>query len=374
MNYDVVSDLRDADAVDWPERCAHWIGEPSTAKKRGRRERNAEPLILTGQGVSLRVDNGALLIRDGFTHYPQTQKTYRFFKGDLALPPRFLLLDGSGSISFDVLSWLAQQNVPLIRLSWNGEVTCVVGGSGFTAYREKVRWQMETRADACQRLAFSMDLVRRKIENSVTTLSVAIPTTPLRDTALAKADEALDTLAAKRPRDVTSLRSIEAQCAYAYFRAWRGVPIKWKGTARRPVPEHWRTFDARTSLANGRKMKNANATHPLNAILNYAYAVLQSDRQIQAIADGYDPRIGIMHHEQRREEPAFVFDLMEPARPNVDRAVLDFVQSSTFHPADFVITAAGVCRLNPEMARCVAALASTNEVGAARRPMKAALK
>ena len=346
--------LGQGDDFEWATRAVHWLDQSQiSAPQRRRRERNSGPLILTGQGVSLRVDNGALLIRDGFTHYPQTQKTHRFFKGDLALPPRILLLDGSGSISFDVLSWLAEQSIPLICITWNGEVTCVVGGSGFSADREKVRWQMETRADQRQRLAFSIDLVRRKIENSVATLYAAIPATPFRDTAMTKTEEALETIASRPPRDVTSLRSIEAQCAYAYFRAWKGVPINWKGTARRPVPEHWRTFDARTSLTNGRKMKNVNASHPLNAILNYAYAVLQSDRQIQAIGDGYDPRIGIMHHEQRREEPAFVFDLMEPERPNVDRAVLEFVQSTTFHPADFVMTAAGVCRLNPEMARCV---------------------
>jgi CRISPR/Cas system-associated endonuclease Cas1 len=51
----------------------------------------------------------------------------------------------------------------------------------------------------------------------------------------------------------------------------------------------------------------------------------------------------------------FIFDLMEPERPRVDRAVLDFVKGHVFNPADFVIRADGVCRLNPEMARMVVA-------------------
>jgi CRISP-associated protein Cas1 len=46
---------------------------------------------------------------------------------------------------------------------------------------------------------------------------------------------------------------------------------------------------------------------------------------------------------------------MEPERPLVDRAVLDFVKSHVFDPADFVIRTDGVCRLNPEMARMVVA-------------------
>jgi hypothetical protein len=49
---------------------------------------------------------------------------------------------------------------------------------------------------------------------------------------------------------------------------------------------------------------------------------------------------------------------MEPKRPKVDRAVLDFVKAQVFDPADFVTRADGVCRLNPEMARIVVARVS----------------
>ncbi len=97
---------------------------------------------------------------------------------------------------------------------------------------------------------------------------------------------------------------------------------------------------------------NRNAAHPVNAILNYAYAALESEIRIKAISDGYDPTIGIMH-EGGDGSSKFIFDLMEPERPNVDRAVLDFVKAHVFDPADFVIRADGVCRLNPEMARMV---------------------
>jgi CRISP-associated protein Cas1 len=54
-----------------------------------------------------------------------------------------------------------------------------------------------------------------------------------------------------------------------------------------------------------------------------------------------------------------VFDLMEPERPKVDRAVLDFVKGDFFDPADFVIRTDGVCRLNPEMARMVVGRVAT---------------
>jgi CRISP-associated protein Cas1 len=56
-------------------------------------------------------------------------------------------------------------------------------------------------------------------------------------------------------------------------------------------------------------------------------------------------------HEGRYGSSAFVFDLMEPDRPVVDRKALQFVNEHVFDPADFVIRSDGVCRLNPEMAR-----------------------
>ena len=65
-------------------------------------------------------------------------------------------------------------------------------------------------------------------------------------------------------------------------------------------------------------------------------------------------------HESREGSSAFVFDMMEPERPKVDRRVLEFIRSHEFHAADFVIRSDGVCRLNPAMARRVAEVVSAN--------------
>jgi CRISP-associated protein Cas1 len=48
---------------------------------------------------------------------------------------------------------------------------------------------------------------------------------------------------------------------------------------------------------------------------------------------------------------AFIFDLMEPHRPLVDRKVFEFIKGHVFDPADFLIRSDGVCRLNPDFAR-----------------------
>ena len=85
-------------------------------------------------------------------------------------------------------------------------------------------------------------------------------------------------------------------------------------------------------------------------MLNYAYAVLESQVRIATLSQGLDPAIGYLH-VCRLGRVALVYDLMEPLRPLVDRLVLHFARSRTFTPNDFVLTARGVCRLHPQLSR-----------------------
>jgi CRISPR-associated endonuclease Cas1 len=96
--------------------------------------------------------------------------------------------------------------------------------------------------------------------------------------------------------------------------------------------------------------RNRHATHPVNAMLNYAYAVLESQVRIATVAHGLDRTIGYLH-TSRPGRAALVYDLMEPLHPRVDGLVLDFLQSHSFAPNDFVLGADGVCRLHPQLAK-----------------------
>src|SRR5262249_43799559 len=101
---------------EWSERSRHWLeqtGQTQTAKSRGRMRL---PLILSGHGIRLRLDHGTLLIQDGFTHYPQRRAEHRLFPGDWRLPSRIVIVDGSGSITLDVLRWLAETNISLAQI------------------------------------------------------------------------------------------------------------------------------------------------------------------------------------------------------------------------------------------------------------------
>jgi CRISP-associated protein Cas1 len=359
----------DADDTRWATRSSMWQARVAKASARRTKRAKAQPaLILAGHGVSLRVENGSLTIQNGFTHYPQKREIIRYFRGDVALPERIILLDGSGSISFDVLSWLAEQKISLIRIDWKGDIVCVAGATGYSANPFRVKWQLKTRENPEQRNEFCRSIITRKIEASVLTLEKSIPRSDKWERAMKSAYAALSRLEENPPENISELRTLEANCAAAYFRSWVGILIKWRGTSRRPIPDNWRSVGPRSSpyhLAG-----NRNAAHPVNAILNYAYAALESEIRIKAISEGYDPTIGIMH-EGNDGSSKFIFDLMEPERPKIDRGVLDFVKAHVFDPADFIIRADGVCRLNPEMARMVVTKVSTQQARRGRRQVDA---
>jgi CRISPR-associated protein Cas1 len=102
------------------------------------------------------------------------------------------------------------------------------------------------------------------------------------------------------------------------------------------------------------KTLNRNADHPINAMLNYAYAALMTKMRIQAIADRYDPVIGILHDQRERSKeltPSFALDLMEPHRPVADRVILKLIRDETFSDADFDLLNDGVVRVGPGLVR-----------------------
>jgi len=346
----------DGIADEWAIRCEFWRAEADkSGGKRRVRERNSRPLILTGHGTSLRIENGALSIKQGFTHYPQKAEQFRFFRGDLNLPRIIMLLDGSGSISFDVLNWLGEQGVALARIQWGGEPAVFASGAGFVGNPEKLRWQYETQAHEQFRLEFGRKLICEKLRNSITTLETRVPDTASRERSVAKANEALAQLQSATLDNMSDIRAIEGESAARYFSAWAGIEMQWTAARRYPVPDDWRSYRSRSSILTGKKAKNWKASHPINAMLNYAYAVRVAQLQVEAVADGFDPFAGIMHHS-RPDFPAYAYDLIEPERPKVDAAILGFAQGRKFSGADFVLRKDGVCRLSPQLARAVAAL------------------
>src|SRR5579863_583452 len=127
----------------WSERSEYWRNYREPRPGRQKKFKYREPLILCGHGIRIRVDHNTLLMRDGFTHYPQKSEEIRFFPGDPNLPDRIIVLDGSGGISFDALNWMSDQDISLVRLDYRGRAKFICGNFLQFAKPEIIRRQLE---------------------------------------------------------------------------------------------------------------------------------------------------------------------------------------------------------------------------------------
>src|SRR5262249_4494388 len=150
-------------------------------------------------------------------------------------------------VSFEVLSWLNEQEINLVRIDWRGKIVCVVGASGYSANPFRVQWQLETRENPALRIEYCRSIISKKIEASVVTLEKSIRRSEKWERAISAAYAAFTKLDEKSPETIIELRALEANCAAACFRAWQGTPIKWRGTSRRPVPDNWHSIERRSS-------------------------------------------------------------------------------------------------------------------------------
>jgi len=121
------------------------------------------------------------------------------------------------------------------------------------------------------------------------------------------------------------------------------------------VPEHWRSFGARISPLTGSPRLAAN---PPNAILNYLYALLESEARLAAAALGLDPGLGVLHVDAPNRD-SLAFDLLEPVRPQVDAYLLDWITRQPLKRQWFFKQRNGNCRLMAELAVRLAETTST---------------
>jgi CRISPR-associated protein Cas1 len=338
------------DDLEWRDRSEYWRAYRKPIRGAPKKFNYREPLILCGHGVRIKVDHNTLLIRNGFTHYPQKTDEIRFFPGDANLPDRIIILDGSGGMTFDALNWMSEQQIDFVRLDWQGKITNVGGISGYAGNSKLNQAQRSIKGTKVE-TEIARHLITQKIEASIKTLKSIIPKSECREIALDRLYKQLSEIQnARKSFSISRLLGFEGASAAAYFAAWQGLPIKWSGLKRKPAPDNWLQISPRTMTW---RKGTRNARHPVNAMLNYGYGMLANQMRTQVIAAGLDPTIGIIHGTSKNRIP-LVYDLMEPLRPVVDRQILEFVLSHTFTPGDFAINNWGGCRLNPQMAKVVA--------------------
>ncbi len=230
----------------WFDRSEYWAikSRENSINYHPNKKHVKKPLIICGHGANLRVDRGTLFIRNGFTHYPQKREEFRFFRGEPDLPNRIIILDASGSITFDVLEWLNSQKIPLIHLNWQGELVCIVN-SAFSADPKIVKAQYQALENG-EALRQFRKLLAKKFENSCLTLKM-LPQENKKLAVIKVMRAATNEIKSKKVFPTRVVLGIEGNAASQYFEAWNGTPIKWSPSRKSLVPADWHTIGGRSS-------------------------------------------------------------------------------------------------------------------------------
>jgi CRISPR-associated endonuclease Cas1 len=236
-------------------------------------------------------------------------------------------------VSLAALRWLADQDASFCMLERDGKVLAVTG---------PVR-PSDAKLRRAQALAHSSGVALRITQELITRKLVGQEQVA-RDKLL---DSTTANIIAKFRAEVptsdsiTTIRLIESQGARAYWSAWSALPITFPKNDLSRVPEHWRRFGARVSPLTGSPRL---AVNPPNAILNYLYALLESEARLAAAALGLDPGMGVLHVDTTARD-SLACDLMEVVRPQVDAYLLDWITRQPLSREWFFEQRDGNCRL-----------------------------
>ena len=302
-------------------------------------------LTLVGYGIQVRVDRGHLLIEDGIG---TERKRFRLARVGHGLK-RLVVIGSDGMISLAALRWLSDQKASFVMLERDGKVLAVTGP--VRPSEAKLRRAQALAFNSEVGLIIARELIFRKLAGQEQVAREVLRNSTAAD-EIARVSSSL-----AESHGLDSVRSIESQAAAVYWAAWRDLPIIFPTKELPRVPEHWLTFGTRKSLLTGSPRLAAN---PANAMLNYLYALLESEARLAAAALGLDPGLGVLHMDTPARD-SLACDLMEAVRPRVDAYVLDWILTRPLRAEWFFEQRDGNCRL---MAAFAIRLAETSQVWA----------
>ena len=300
-------------------------------------------ITLSGYGMQVFVERGHLIVKDGVAHLRREARFPRVRHG----LRRLVVIGSDGMITFAALRWLADQGAAFVMLDRDGSVLLATGPVGPKDARLR-RAQALAHHNGIA-VSIARELITRKL-----TQQAHIARDYFANQTIAGMIEATRE-ALVTAETIRELRQIEAQAALAYWSLIRTVPVEFPRSDLTRVPDHWRVFGTRHSpLTNSPRL----SVNPPNAILNYLYAVLESESRLAAAALGLDPGLAFLHTDTSSRD-SLACDLMEPIRAEADLYLLRWLQREPLRRDWFFEERNGNCRLVASFASYLAETSST---------------
>jgi CRISPR-associated endonuclease Cas1 len=285
-------------------------------------------ITLFGYGIRVLAERGHLLLEDGIA----TRHKHRFPRVGHGIR-RLVVIGSDGIVSLSALRWLADQDAAFVMLDRDGSVLATTGPVRPSDARLRRAQVLAHQSGAA--LEITHELIRQKLQAQENLVTERLQN-PIAARKIAEARGVLVTA-----QTIGESRLWEARAANAYWGAWRNLAVNFPKCDLRRVPDHWRIFGARVSPLTGSPRLAAN---PVNAMLNYLYAILESESRLAVAALGLDPGLGVLHVDTQARD-SLACDVMEPVRPLVDAYLLKWISRETLRREWFFEKGDGACRL-----------------------------
>ncbi|MGP6207908.1 CRISPR-associated endonuclease Cas1 [Cuniculiplasma sp. SKW3] len=280
------------------------------------------PLLLSGFGISIEVSKAHLIIK-------QKDNTIEFEPH--RIPYDSIIIDGHyGSISFEAMRWLSKHDVSIVLLNWNGNLLSVTQPQETLNADLKIK-QYEKYLNPELRLYIAGQIVKQKTKSSIGLIKELSKFYDIDLTTISREIQRVDY------DNINSLMMYEGRIASAY---WTELSKIFNSLAKDF------NFQSRKNLSYS---WNMNASDPINALLNYGYAILESIVRKDINAIGLDVSIGYLHEIAPSKHP-LVYDLQELFRYVIDYSVIELLETK-LKKSDFITTENYHIRLKPDTAK-----------------------
>ena len=280
------------------------------------------PLLISGYGVSITVNRACLTVTN--THSETESYDFRPHQ----IPYDSIIIDGHyGSISLEALYWLSKHDVSVSLLNWNGNMLYTAMPKETNNADLRIR-QYQSYIDNEKRLHIANQIVKQKVKSSIGLIKQL---SNFYDTD----SKTIKTETNRYDSDsIKDIMMYEGRIASAY----------WSSLSKifNEIAKDFR-FESRKNLSYS---WNMNASDPINALLNYGYAILESIVRKDINSIGLDPSIGFLHEIAPSKHP-LVYDLQELFRCVVDYSVIELLETK-LKKSDFITTENYHIRLRPD--------------------------
>jgi len=279
------------------------------------------PLLLSGYGISIDVNRAHLTIKQ-----KESVKEFEPHR----IPYDSIIIDGHyGLISFEAMRWLSKHDVSIALLNWNGNLLSTTVSQKTLNAQLKIG-QYEKYLNPESRLYIAGQIVKQKVKSSLSLLKSLSNFYDIDLSTINKEIERVDY------DNINSLMMYEGRIASAY---WSELTKIFNSLSK---DFH---FERRKNLSYS---WNMNASDPINALLNYGYAILESIIRKEINTIGLDVSIGYLHEIDHSKHP-LVYDLQELFRYVIDYSVIELLETK-LKKSDFITTENYHIRLKPNTA------------------------